>query len=152
MTRDAFIDLLDKATAASVEFAKRYVDNELSEAVRYRVLLNQSFDGNAKSAERVYPEDDGREYECLLRDEVGALLSRDQRCPAWIDVSVEAQSSTETLVRLLCCGRFVNDPQRMYNVTRGMGPFLIKSPDFPPGFADGKTKFSLPRIRPCSSR
>lgn len=152
MTRDAFMDLLRRATADSIDFAKRFVTNDLPAAVRYRVLLSQSFDGNATSEDRVYPEDEGREIECLSPDEVGDLLSREQRCPAWIDVSVEAQSSTETLVRLLCCGRFVNDPRRMYYMIGGMGPFGIKSPDLPLGFVEGETKFTLPMVKPCRSR
>lgn len=153
MTRDDFTSLLKKATAAAVEFARRYVENDLPSSVRYRVLLNQSHDANATSAERVYPEDTGREHKCLSLDEVGILLVRDDRCPAWIDVSVESHSSEETHVRLLCCGRFVNDPRLMYYTNSGTGPFDIKSPELPFGFVDGRSRrFTLPTTMPCDSR
>jgi hypothetical protein len=148
MTRGEFVYLLRQATLASWEFAKRYVDNDLPEAVRYHVLLNQSFDGNATAVERVYPEDDGREYACLTESEVVSLLFRDERCPEWIDVSVESQSATESILRLDCCGRFTDDPRLMYYSSRGMGPFGIKSPNLPFGLKQG-SKFKLPIVQPC---
>lgn len=148
MRRDTFIEFLNKATDASVAFANMYVDNDLPAPVRYLVLMNQSYDAHATVDEWVYPEDDGREVECQSVDEVANLLVRNERCPAWSDVSVEAQSSTETIVHLWCCGRFVNDLHRMYYTSRGMGPFGIKSPVFPIGFENGGTKFTLPMVKP----
>ena len=150
MTRSEFMSLLAKATTASVDFARRYVENDLPEAVRFHVLLNQSYDGNATADERVYPEDDGREYSCLSAHEVGNALLRDGRCPEWIDISVEAQSATDTRVCLLCCGRFTDDQHRMYYTDRGMGPFGIKSPALPFGYKEG-TRFRVPMVRPVAS-
>lgn len=145
MTRSEFNDLLRKATAASVNFARRYVENDLPEAVRFRVLLNQSADNPAETAVRMYPEDVGREFSGLSEEEVCNLLLRDGRCPQWVDVSVEAQSPTDTRVCLRCCGRFTDDTQRMYYSGGGMGPFGIKSPGLPLDFKEG-TKFRVPMV------
>lgn len=150
MTRNEFIGLLREATAYSVEVARRFVENELPEPVRFHVVLNQSFDGNASADERVYPADDGREYVCLTEAAVGDALVRDGRCPEWIDISVEAQSAAETHVRLLCCGRYTADLRRMYYADRGTGPFGIKSPDLPVGFTPG-VRFKVPTLQPCES-
>jgi hypothetical protein len=145
MTRLEFLELLRTATASSVAGARRLVENELPELVRYHVLLNQSFDGHADSEDRVFPEDEGREFLCLSEEEVADVLLRDGQCPAWIDIFVEAQSKNDTRVCLLSCGRFTEDKGRMYYSARGMGPFGVKSPALPPDFKDG-TKFSLPVI------
>jgi hypothetical protein len=147
MTRDQFIVLLQKASVASVDFARRYVLNRLPEAHRYHVVLNQSFDGNATPEERVYPEDDGSEHTSISVEGVADLLLRDGRCPEWIDVSVEAEGADYTLLRLLCCGRYSEDQRRMYYTDRGMGPFGIKSPSFPPDYTDGGT-FTIPKVQP----
>ena len=88
MTRTEFNNLLRKATAASIDFARRYVENDLPAAVRFHVLLNQSYDADATAEERVYPEDNGREYSCLREDQVVDEIFRDGRCPEWIDVHV----------------------------------------------------------------
>jgi len=151
MTRDEFVNLLMKATAASIGFARQFVDNQLPDQARYLVLLNQSYDGHATSAERTYPEDAGRELACLGVDEVAELLLRDERCPAWIDILVEAQSRTETHLCLYCCGRFVNDPQLMYYTRFDMGSFGVKSPFLPFSFERGVARFSLPIVPPCRS-
>jgi hypothetical protein len=147
MTRSEFIGFLAKASASSLDFARRYVENELPETLRYHVLLNQSFDGNAKPDERVYPEDDRREYPSLLAEAVADLLLRDGRCPEWIDVAVEAQAEDYTQMRLLCCGRYTDDQSRMYYTRQGTGPFGIKSPNLPPGYREG-TRFRLPMVQP----
>ena len=146
MTRDEFIDLLAKASASSVEFARRYVENDLADGCRYHVLLNQSCDKRAIVEEGMYPEDDGIEYASLSSEEAADVVHREGRWPEWIDVSVEAEGAGYTLVRLLCCGRYTDDIQRMYYADRGMGPFGIKSPDLPRGYADG-TKFVVPRVQ-----
>jgi hypothetical protein len=146
MTRTEFIDLLEKASACSVQFARRYIENRLPDAHRYHVILNQSFDGNATAEERVYPEDDGREQASISQDEVADLLLREHRCPEWIDVSVEAEGADYTLLQLLCCGRYSENLKQMYYADRGMGPFGIKSPTLPPGYIDGTT-FKVPMVQ-----
>lgn len=147
MTRAEFIRLLEKASAVSLEFARRFVTNHLPEACRFHLVLNQSFDGNTNSEERVYPEDDGIEHSFASAEEVADILLRGCRCPEWIDVSVEAEGTDFTLMHLLCCGRYSEDEKRMYYTGRGMGPFGIKSPNLPRGFTDGET-FTIPKVQP----
>lgn len=65
MTQHEFNHLLEKAVAASVAFARSYVVNDLPDTARFHVFLNQSHYGHAAAEERVYPEDNGREYPCL---------------------------------------------------------------------------------------
>ena len=149
MTRSEFMSLLTKATRASVDFARRYVENDLPETVRFHVLLNQSYDGNANAEEHIYSEDDGRELPSVTSDGVAELLVRDGRCPEWIDVAVEAEGGDHTLMRLLCCGRYTADESRMYYTRQGTGPFGIKSPNLPFGYAEG-TKFRIPSVQPCA--
>lgn len=149
MTRSEFMSLLAKATNASVDFARRYVENDLPETVRFHVLLNQSYDGNAGADDRVYPKDDGCELPSVTPDGVADALVRDGRCPEWIDVAVEAEGSDHTLMRLLCCGRYTNDESRMYYTRQGTGPFGIKSPNVPFGYAEG-SKFRIPKVQPCA--
>src|SRR5437763_1764388 len=131
MTRSAFMSLLTKATAASVSFARRYVENDLSETVRFHVRLNQSYDASTKADERVYREDDGREFSFVTSNRVADLLVRDGRCPEWIDIAVEAEGDGYTLIQLLCCGRYTPDETRLYYTRQGTGPFGIKSPNLP---------------------
>jgi hypothetical protein len=150
MTRDVFIEFLSKASMSSLAFARRYVENDLPDTLRYHVVLNQSYDGKAETAERVYPEDDGREYASLAAAAVADVLLRDGRCPEWIDVAVEAQADDHTRMRLLCCGRYTEDDSRMYYTRQGTGPFGIKSPNLPPGYQEG-TKFSVPKVQPCAA-
>lgn len=145
MTSDEFRIRLNLVAAEAVVFARAFVENELSDAVRFHVFLNQSHDGNATAQERVFPEDDGREFGCLTDQEVVDVLFRDGCCPEWIDVAVEGQSSTETRVRLLCCGRYTSDDRLLYYQDRKTRPFAVKSPDLPPRFEAGE-KFRLPVI------
>ena len=149
MTRSEFMILLTDAAASSVDFARRFVENRLPKAVRFHVLLNQSYDGNAEADERVYPEDDKREFHSITADAVADLLVRDERCPEWIDVAVEAEGNDYTLIRVLCCGRYTDDESRMYYTRQGTGPFGIKSPDLPFGYSEG-TKIQMPKVQPVT--
>ncbi|HMN42234.1 MAG TPA: hypothetical protein PKE29_15420 [Phycisphaerales bacterium] len=125
--------------------------NDLPETARFHVFLNQSHYGHAAAEERVYPEDNGREYPCLTLEQAAGVLVRDGRCPEWIDVWVEGHSASDTRICLLCCGRWTDDPGRMYYTSRGMGPFGIKSPALPVGFKRGD-RFSIPTLQPCPSQ
>ena len=131
MTEREFSQLLDGASHHALAFARRYVENNLHGSFRYHVLLNQSFDGNASTDVSVYTEDDGREYSSLSASEVVNVLLREGRCPEWIDIAVEASGDSFTLMRLLCCGRFTDEPKRFYYTGGGTGPFGIKSPNLP---------------------
>jgi hypothetical protein len=149
MTRDDFINLIDNASSLAVQFARRYVQNTLPDVYRYHILLNQSYDGHATADEVIYPEDDRREFKFDSREKVADLLVREDRCPEWIDISVEAAGTDHTVLRLLCCGRYHADIDRMYYNFQGTGPFGIKSPDLPPGYIEGSI-FDIPTVRESS--
>ena len=145
MTQQQFSQHLNDASQHALTFARRYVGDNLSGSFHYHVLLNQSFDGNAPETGRVFPEDDGREYSSLSVDEVVNVLLRESRCPEWIDIAVEAASDSFTLMRLLCCGRFTDDPKQFYYTSGGTGPFGIKSPNLPINHREG-VRFPIRRI------
>ena len=145
MTEAEFHELLLRASDEAIRFARRYVAQELPCTAKYHVELNQSFDGHATSDEVLYPADDGKEVTLVSAETVLALLYRDGRCPEWIDVSVEAVGTGFTLLRLLCCGRFTSDLQKMYYNDRGFGAFGIKSPYLPKNYTDG-SQFEIPYI------
>jgi hypothetical protein len=150
MTHEEFTTLLINASASAVDFARRFVENDLAEEVRYRVLLNQSCDDHAKADEQVYPEDDGREFQSLTAEGVADVLWRKGRCPEWIDVAVEAQADAHTQICLRCCGRFTDDERRLNYSRQGTGPFGIKSPNLPPEYVEG-TKFRIPKAYPIAA-
>ncbi|WP_254514007.1 hypothetical protein [Anatilimnocola floriformis] len=133
------------ASDTAVRFARQFVTNELSLEFRYRVLLNQSYDGNASPDDVLYPDDDGVELSNLTADQVVDCLCRDGCWPQWIDISANAVSPDYTLLRLLCCGRFTDNPAKLYYQGTGTGPFGIKGPMFPVGHING-TKFTLPTV------
>lgn len=93
----------------------------------------------------LYPEDDERVVVLETGRDVVSLLYRDGRCPQWIDISAVRVGDAFTELQLLCCGRFTNDGNKMYDTRRGTGPFGIKSPVFPFGYEED-SKFSLPQI------
>jgi len=145
VTEPEFHQLLLTAGKNAASFAERYIVPRLPDRFRYHVVLNQSFDGNATPDEVLYPQDDGRDVVCDSDRDVVALLCRDGRCPEWIDIGVEAIGEGFTLLRLLCCGRFTNDVEKMYYSKTGLGPFGIKSPYLPPDYVEG-SRFDIPRI------
>jgi len=137
-----FRQLLTEATAAALDCARQFVENELPDVVIYHVFLNQSHDADAEASFRVYPEDDGKQC-CDLNDhELVTLLFRDGRCPVWIDIAAEAVGTGFTRMELLCAGRYSEHLERMYYTKNGTGPFGIKGPYFPAGYVEG-AKFLL---------
>jgi hypothetical protein len=145
MTRAEFSELLLSASNQALVFARTFVVNPLATDFRYHVLLNQSFDGHATMEERVFPEDEGREYASLTVGDATDILYRDGYCPEWVDLSVEAEGQGYTLLRALCCGRFSQDLASLYYSSNGNGPFGIKSPNLPFGYVEG-TKFSIAKV------
>ena len=147
MTKDAFAELLCSVSVINREFAARYVHNWLPELFRYRVCLNQSFDGHPLHAgEYVFPDDGANAADPvgpLTGPEVVELLWRDGLVPEWIDISVVHADNDYTYFELLCCGRFTADESLMYYNDRGQGPFGIKSPRVPPDWSDAQGRFDL---------
>jgi len=149
MTDIEFQSLMKKASTAALDFARRYVTDSLPSALRFHLKLNQSNDDEVASGDRVYPDDNGVECIEATIHAVASRLLRDQRCPQWIDISVEGVGDDFTQMELLCCGRYTANSARMYYHDRGMGPFGIKSPVLPINH-DGKTKFKMKRVQQCT--
>ncbi|MCA9146947.1 MAG: hypothetical protein H6821_02915 [Planctomycetaceae bacterium] len=144
MTEADFHVLLIASSFLAVRFGQRYVSQTLPFDFRYDVRLNQSCDDHATPDDVLYPDDNDRVVSCDSESDVVALLFRDGRCPQWIDISAARVGETFTEMRLLCCGRFTNDRDKLYYTRGGTGPFGIKSPVFPPDYKEG-TKFLLPQ-------
>jgi hypothetical protein len=144
MEKTDFHSLLLAVTESAINFAKRYVSDEIPPKCRYDVQLNFSQDSETLTQFDLYPEDYGKQFDALGADAVVDLLYRKGKIPVWIDISVKAVSSETTTLRLLCAGRYSDDPGEFYYESSGSGPFGIKSPNFPPGFEEGQ-KFSLSR-------
>lgn len=129
MEKPDFRVLLIAASFEATRFGQRFVHDNLCFDFRYIVHLHQSHDLNSESDSMLYPEDEGKVLQIDTEEGVVDLLSRDGRCPEWIDVSVHATNPSFTVLRLLCCGRFTSDRKRLYYAAGGFGPFGIKSPD-----------------------
>ena len=146
MRENDFHVLLTAASFEATRFARNHVTNVLPFDFRYLVHLNQSCDEDPDSGIMLYPEDDGKVLDVDTERAVVELLCRDGRCPEWIDVSVHAVSPGGfTQIRLLCCGRYTSERKRLLYDERGIGPFGIKSPDFPKRWPEGE-KFALKEI------
>ncbi|MFK7788215.1 MAG: hypothetical protein AB8C95_01815 [Phycisphaeraceae bacterium] len=144
MDRETLQAQLRNATTLAVDGAKQYVLNKLPPTYRYRVLLNQSYDGNGEPDEILFPEEDNLTLEEKTDSEVIGILWRDHAVPEWININVNSVNAERTLLELTCCGRYSSDHDRLYYFEQGTYPFGIKSPLLPPQW-DRKTKFSLPK-------
>ena len=144
MRREDFHSQLLAATFAALRFGQIHVRNRLSIHVKYVAILNQSFDDNREPDERVFPEDNGKVVPNLTDIGVVDLLHREDLCPQWIDISVAGADEETTLLRLLCCGRYLGDESRMYYYQSGTQPFGIKSPVLPPEWREGM-KIKIPK-------
>jgi hypothetical protein len=147
MTDIEFQSLLEKASNAALDFASRYAMDPLPRTLRFHLKLNQSNDDEVAPGDRVYPDDSGVECIEATIHAISSRLLRDQRCPQWIDISVEGVGDDFTQMELLCCGRYTADSAQMYYHDRGMGPFGIKSPVLPINH-DDTTKFRMKRVQP----
>ncbi len=135
MDRQLFLERLGVATERALTLARGMVTNALPDQVRYRVLLNQSYDGNPLGPdEQVFLRDmAARDLLLGSPEEVVANLWRDGRVPEWIDVSVRAADERSTDVQLLCCGRFIARDEVLHHQREGLPPFHVLGPPMPPG-------------------
>ena len=147
MTREAFADLLHRASLLDRDFASQHVHNVLPASFRYLVHLNQSHDWEPlRPDQRVFPGDAatfGESIGPLEAESVVALLWREGHIPEWVDISVEHMDAEHTYLGLLCCGRFTSDDSRLYYARADQGPFGIKSPRLPPRWAESNERFEL---------
>jgi hypothetical protein len=147
MERQRFAQHLDSATQRAIDFARRYVINELAGDVSYLVQPNQSCDDNLREGEVIFPEDSLPEeahHGPWAAERVVEFLWRDGRVPEWIDIAVAEVPDTGGIrVGLLCCGRFTQRDDLLYYSRDSVPPFGIKSPVLPPDWQDGDGKFDV---------
>lgn len=138
MERNTFKARLCMATHHAVNFAREYVRQSLPDDVGFFVYPNQSYDGNPRVGDEiVFPDEslpDGHCHGPWAISEVVDFLWRDEKVPEWIDVAVQGENGRQTLIRLLCCGRFSGQEDLLYYRSGEVAPFGIKSPDLPPGW------------------
>lgn len=152
MERRVFGERLERGAARARDFARTFVMEELPDLLRFRVLLNQSYDGHAGPEARLFPEDNGRTVHCADAEAVVDLLYRDGRVPEWVDLTVVGEGVATTIVEVRACGRFVEDDARLY-YTRcpDQAPFGVKGPTLPVGWVEGQ-RFSIHHRSSCWSR
>lgn len=147
MDKPRFAQHLDGAAKQSIDFARRWVKNNLDGEVNYLVVPNQSFDEELKEGELIFPSDslpEGARHGPWSAEQVVEYLWRDGRVPEWIDISVVGVSETAgVLMMLRCCGRFTDHGDLLYYRDSQHPPFGIKSPNLPPEWKDGDEKFDV---------
>lgn len=163
MDRCSFADRLARASEFCREFTTKFVCDALPDALKYHVLLNQSYDANPLREGEVTFPDDLRTHESVVgpldADDVASLLWRDGKVPEWIDISVWGTDRQNTYFELLCCGRFTDREELLYytwSTWRDLpvAPFGVKGPRYPKHLAvsalDGEDigTFSLAESRP----
>ncbi len=139
-----FAKNLNNAAVAARDFARGYVEENLPDEMRYVVCLGCSYDGNPLSEdEKTFPEDYNEpERKCSSQDEVVKLLWRQGMVPEWINVEVDDVDSRNTVIKLICCGRFSSNKRTMYHPTEGRAPFHVLGPSLPLDYVEG-VKFPL---------
>jgi len=150
--REIFASRFAASTQAAWTFARSMIFEDLPDRLVFRIRLNQSYDGHAPLPGEVrFPADSGADRAAALRacDAAVAVaeLWRDGRVPEWINVGVVDETGTETVVELVCCGRFTDDDRRLYHAGEGAPPFHVVGPALPPRH-DG-TPFSIHTRKEC---
>jgi len=151
--REVFARHLQEAAAEALAFARTLIAEPLPDAMRFRVRLNSSYDGNPLvGGEVVFPEDGtiarALELQACDVDMVVDTLWRDGRVPEWIDVAVFDETGAETLIELTCCGRYSAQEQLLYHAQRGRPPFHPLGPTLPARYEPGR-KFSIHHRSEC---
>jgi hypothetical protein len=147
MDRDTFTARFHRASAQARDFARGFVVEPLPDALRFRVRLNSSYDGNPLVGDEVvYPEDGGFERALALHDvgadEVLAVLWRDGRVPEWVNLGVIGELGAATLIEVLACGRFSALKDHLYHEHEGYAPFHVVGPSLPVEYEEGD-RFSI---------
>lgn len=102
----------------------------------FRVRVNQSYDhSDPRPGEVRFPEDSARDRAMALSrcdaDTAIAELWRDGRVPEWVNVAVVDETGMATVIEIVCCGRFTDDEDRLYNAAEGVPPFHVLGPMLP---------------------
>ncbi|MCH5716428.1 hypothetical protein [Niabella hibiscisoli] len=146
MTKDDFLKLLRHSSTTAYDFAKNYVIDDLPNNFKYSVILNASSDDHSLTQFDIYPNDNDKQVELIKENEVAELLCRKDKVPVWIDIAVECVYKRNTIFKLLCAGRYSDNPEEFYYTGNGTGPFGVKSPNLPFDYVDGN-KFELKKIQ-----
>ena len=152
MTQEEFSLLLVKATRQCLDGTREYVTDVIPNDAIYRVIPNQSYDGNPlEGDEKVFPQDtllESVKYLSMNSDQVTAYLWRDEKVPEWINLEVAGVSGSDAVVQMTCCGRYTADEDKLYYQNRGLGPFGVKIPIPASLVMSGKLeKYSLSEAR-----
>lgn len=143
MTENEFLHFLRISSRDCSKFANNYITDKLPEDFLYTVVLNVSEDDPALTQFDIYPEDSGKKAELIDEKEVVKLLYRNGKIPVWIDICVACVHQSNTIIHLLCAGRYSDKSQDYYyNHHDTVSPFGIKGPVFPIGYIKGE-KFKL---------
>jgi hypothetical protein len=152
--RSVFAQHFREAAEAARDFAKRFIEERLSDEMRFHVHLNSSYDRNAGAEFKVFPGDsaDDRALATKGLDEDGVvgLLWRDGFVPQWIDLAVVGETGATTILDVVACGRFTDDAERLYYANTGVAPFGVKGPDLPAKYIEGN-RFSIYERSSCWS-
>jgi len=150
-TKLLFQTWLEIACFKAVHFGQYYITQKLVYDFKYELQLNRANDDLASGDFEKYPEDDGKIIRYENIDDVVNELVRNERVPVWINISGYKYSKNDTLMRLICAGRFTNDSKELYYYHNGTGCFGIKSPYLPFGYKEG-TKFNIGKINSVTPR
>ena len=131
MERSEFLVHLTEACERLLWRLDAHADTRCSHNLRFRLLLNRSYDRTADSEfETLYPEDSSDPIRnCDSIEAVADLLCRDGRVPEWIDIRVDELRPDSTLLTFLCAGRYADTE-----------PWLCRHPP------DGTLIFDIPGI------
>jgi hypothetical protein len=131
MDRTTLEARLRVAARQAVEYARRYVLEELPNEAMFRVYPNRSFDKHPLVGDEVvFPGDslpEGAFHGPWSVGQVVEFLWRGGKVPEWIDVTVEDVGGSHTVMSLLCCGRFTSQDDLLYHRDGGRPPFSVKS-------------------------
>jgi hypothetical protein len=153
--RETFAARFRDAAAASRSFASQYLEEELPPALRFRLRLNSSYDGNPLHADEVvFPGDAtperARQVLSCDADDVVAMLFRSDRVPEWVNLNVVGVTPTATLIEILACGRFTANEGLLYHRQEGRPPFHVLGPTLPLNWVQGQ-RFSIYYRSTCAS-
>jgi hypothetical protein len=118
----------------------------LSWRFEFDVFPNFNNDTGVDDGFKRYLDESGKYVHCSTFEHVTNLLLREDKCPVWINIFLWKANRKTTLLKLECAGRYTDDEKRLYHFASGIGPFVVKSPSFPPGWKEGNRKFKLAKI------
>jgi hypothetical protein len=145
MKKEAFASLLRKAGDLAVEAATSFVSDDLPRERRFFLNLNTPYE-ELKPTEKSFPELEMKRWEYLgpkTEAEIVEHLWISGAVPVWIDISVYRTVPDFTFLDLLACNRFSSERSDYAYEDRNLGPFVVKSPVFPPGWRDSMGRFRL---------